>query len=110
MVLWIVLAGQAVPAPRAAAAGAGPGLAVPDAYLNESDAVHSWGQVRTAVCCCRPIFKRPSCCCNCDAAVAAADMLATMNPAMIEGMLTSLQAMDDSSLKEVGPWSCADHV
>jgi hypothetical protein len=41
----------------------------------------------------------------CAAAVAAADMLATMNPAMIEGMLTSLQAMDDSSLKEVGAWT-----
>jgi hypothetical protein len=38
-------------------------------------------------------------------AAAAADMLGSMNPAMIEGMLTSLQAMDDSSLKEVGAWT-----
>jgi hypothetical protein len=28
-------------------------------------------------------------------------MLANMNPAMLEGMLTSLQAMDEGSLKEV---------
>lgn len=28
-------------------------------------------------------------------------MLGSMNPAMLEGMLTSLQAMDEGSLKEV---------
>eukprot|EP00882_Tetradesmus_deserticola_P016830 GHRQ01017999.1.p2 GENE.GHRQ01017999.1~~GHRQ01017999.1.p2 ORF type:complete len:285 (+),score=175.06 GHRQ01017999.1:113-967(+) len=34
------------------------------------------------------------------------DMLANMNPAMVEGMLTSLQAMDEDSLKEMMKGMC----